>query len=137
MFFLQAGRKNPHRIHGAFISDEEAERISVFLKEQKIQSVAQIGKVEMESARGTDALQQDDDIRFGDNLFFEAAELILRHDQASASFLQRRMQIGYPRAAKIIDILEEEGIIGPASGSKKRECLITVDEFTFRYLNKK
>ncbi|MBN1232226.1 MAG: DNA translocase FtsK 4TM domain-containing protein [Candidatus Coatesbacteria bacterium] len=135
MFFLPAGRKDPYRIHGAFITDEEAEKVAEFLKTQNSDAFWKIDASELEKAKGTDAFltKTDDDESYGDNLFFQAGELVLRHDQASASFLQRRMQIGYPRAAKLIDLLEEKGVIGPASGSKKRDCLIGIDEFIERF----
>jgi S-DNA-T family DNA segregation ATPase FtsK/SpoIIIE len=64
-----------------------------------------------------------------DDLFDNVARLVVRERQASASFLQRRMRVGFSRAARLVDILEREGIVGPAQGSKPREILVPVDYF--------
>ena len=64
-----------------------------------------------------------------DDLFEEAARLVVRERQASASFLQRRMRVGFSRAARLVDILEREGIVGPAQGSKPRDIVVPPDYF--------
>jgi S-DNA-T family DNA segregation ATPase FtsK/SpoIIIE len=64
-----------------------------------------------------------------DDLFDEAARLVVRERQASASFLQRRMRVGFSRAARLVDILEREGIVGPAQGSKPRDIVVPPDYF--------
>ena len=63
-----------------------------------------------------------------DSLFDEAVKLVVRHQQGSASLLQRRLKIGYARAGRLIDQLEDAGIVGPADGSKARDVLLTEDE---------
>ncbi|MBQ9395325.1 MAG: DNA translocase FtsK 4TM domain-containing protein [Proteobacteria bacterium] len=112
------------RVHGAYVSDEEVQSIVSFLQKQ--------GKPEYnldittpKDGEGCDDDSEDDggDAKF-DARYDEAVRIVAESRQASASFLQRRMNIGYPRAGKIIDQLQREGVIGPPNGSKQREVLI-------------
>ncbi len=124
MLFLNSGQPEPTRIHGAFISSAETSRIVEFLRGQQI-AVSKIDNFTDE----TSAKRQAD---LGvDPLLKEAAELVVRHKQGSVSLLQRRLGIGYQRAARLIDQLEEKKIVGVYDGSKAREVL--VDE---AYLNR-
>ena len=128
MLFLQAGRPEPVRIHGAYISSDECERIAHFVASQ-----AKVGPVEVneemfrsnEGETGNILGLRDPNER--DELFFEAARLVVRHQQGSVSLLQRRLKIGYARAARLVDQLELAGIVSPYDGSKAREVLVDND----------
>jgi S-DNA-T family DNA segregation ATPase FtsK/SpoIIIE len=119
MLFLQPGQPEPIRLHGAFISSEETERIVKFIKDQfpiQEKSGVEAGREEEDEAKG-------DNVDLDDPLFIEAAQTVIRHKQGSVSLLQRKLGIGYQRAARLIDSLEEAGIVGPYDGSKAREVL--------------
>ena len=109
----------PFRVQGSFISPQEVKRIVEFIREQ--------GKPEYrEEIIREEATKEEEGIEH-DNLYSEAKELIIRVGRASTSLLQRRLSIGYNRAARIMDELEKEGVVGPARGSKPREVLIRKD----------
>ena len=119
MLFIQPGHHEPRRIHGAYISGQETQRIVDFIKAQgyevePIQILSAEQPIEMPEAEK----EKDED------LFRQAVELVIRHKQGSVSLLQRRLAVGYQRAARLIDQLEEEGIVGPYDGSKAREVLV-------------
>ena len=103
-------------MHGAFISGEETERLVEAIKE----SGHEAEQIEVFSAR-SEAGAVDAD---RDELFDEAVNVVLETRQASTSFLQRRMKVGYSRAARLMDELEFAGIVGPAEGAKPREILV-------------
>jgi S-DNA-T family DNA segregation ATPase FtsK/SpoIIIE len=110
--------QKPKRLQGAYVSDEEIESIVDFLK--------QVGEpdynyqvLEQENSGGT---AFDDEEK--DDLFDDAVQIVIDSDKASTSYLQRRMRIGYSRAARLVDMMEDAGIIGPQNGSKPREVLI-------------
>jgi S-DNA-T family DNA segregation ATPase FtsK/SpoIIIE len=131
MLFLLPGQPEPHRIHGALISTEETQRIVDFWKQQHPASPLE----EEEALVEVKAAKELEDAEGGrDELFEDAKRLVIRHQQASVSLLQRRLKgkdgqgIGYARAARLIDQLEDGGIIGPFDGSKAREVLISRDE---------
>jgi S-DNA-T family DNA segregation ATPase FtsK/SpoIIIE len=124
MLFLHPREHEPIRIHGAFVSTEEVQRIVAHIHKQPHGDSWKLPG--FESKRVTEREKQNE----RDELFHEAAKLVIRHQQGSASLLQRRLRIGYARAGRLIDELEEAGIIGPFDGSKAREVL--VDE---EYLN--
>jgi S-DNA-T family DNA segregation ATPase FtsK/SpoIIIE len=117
MLFLPPGMPAPIRIHGAYISSEESERLVKFLKKQRIEAQ----QVEIFDEEGGDLSLEASEGR--DELFDEALELVVRHQQGSTSFLQRRLKIGYARAGRLMDQLESAGIVGAANGSKAREVL--------------
>ncbi|MEE9253304.1 MAG: DNA translocase FtsK, partial [Pseudomonadales bacterium] len=116
MLFLPGGQGEPIRIHGAFVSGEETERL--------VESIKAMNYVAEEVA----VLLNRADINPGeddrDELFDEAVNVVVEHEQASTSFLQRRMKIGYSRAARLMDELELAGIVGPAEGAKPRQIFI-------------
>ncbi len=116
MLFLPGGQGEPVRIHGAFVSGEETERL-----------VASIVECQYEAEEVAVFLDRSD-IQSGadeqDELFDDAVRLVFEFEQASTSFLQRRMKIGYSRAARLMDELESAHIVGPAEGAKPREILI-------------
>lgn len=127
MLFVSSELSKPKRLQGAYLSDTEIQRVAGHLKQHAkpdyIQAV-------VEKAAGVESARGNFDEEFGeDELLSEAKDLILRSGKASASFLQRRLRIGYARAARILDLLEERGIIGPGEGAKPREILISRGEY--------
>ncbi len=121
MLFLPPGSARLQRIHGAFISEKETKRIVQFLKEQGSasydESVLKI--VEESSEEGSESSDADYDEKYD-----EAVALVCELGQASISMVQRRFRVGYNRAARMIETMEREGIVGPADGSKPREVLV-------------
>jgi len=138
MLFLPPGKSEPVRIQGAFISTEETERVMDWYRNRAPAALAaERGKEEI--VRQIAALEEAearDDGRAGDEgfpgerdpLFRQAAEVCIQNQLGSTSLLQRRMSIGYGRAARIIDQLEEAGVLGPANGSKPRDVLVGLEE---------
>ncbi|MCI0406818.1 MAG: DNA translocase FtsK, partial [candidate division Zixibacteria bacterium] len=123
MLFMYTGRPEPERIHGAFISGAETEGLVDFLKSQNYEvppmdNFAVTPEAELEEETNDDR---------PDDLFRQAVELVVRHRQGSVSLLQRRLGVGYQRAARLIDQLEAAGIVGPYDGSKAREVLVDKD----------
>ena len=130
MFFLPIGQNSPTRIQGSFITDEEIEKIIEFTKKQQEASYSDdFMRLEEEK----EAVKEDtDDIKGGnsdDELYDQVVDFVVKTQKASASLLQRKFKIGYNKAATMIDELEENGIIGPATGnSKPREVLVQYSE---------
>ncbi|MGE5177285.1 MAG: DNA translocase FtsK 4TM domain-containing protein [Hyphomicrobiales bacterium] len=122
--YLPAGKPEPYRIHGSYVSSEEIERVVSFLKEQG-------GPVAVDDS-ALEAVKALDDLEAEDELFEEAMRLVVLHQQASTSMLQRRLKVGYSRAARLLDLLEERGIVGPSEGAKGREVLVTEHELAER-----
>lgn len=124
MLFLPPGLPKPIRIQNAFISTEEVEKITNFIYVQKGYSkryfLPSLYEKKKETAGGFLA-----DL---DPMFEEAARVIVRHQQGSVSLLQRRLKLGYSRAARIVDQLEEAGVVGPSEGSKAREVIVESEE---------
>ncbi len=121
--YLPAGKPEPYRIHGSYVSGEEIERVVSFLKEQGAPAPLDESVLEQAAVVGGDA---DDD------LYEEAMRLVVLHQQASTSMLQRRLKVGYSRAARLLDLLEERGVVGPPDGAKGREVLVTEHELSER-----
>jgi S-DNA-T family DNA segregation ATPase FtsK/SpoIIIE len=119
MLFMPPGSSKLQRIHGAYISEKETERIVTFLKEQGAvrydETVLKIGE-EPEAGEG-------DEVGEADDKYDEAVALVCESGQASISMVQRRLRVGYNRAARMIELMEKEGVVGPADGSKPREIL--------------
>jgi DNA segregation ATPase FtsK/SpoIIIE, S-DNA-T family len=115
MLFLPVGASKPTRIQGAFLSDEEVERIVNHCIEQQ--------KVQYNEEMIPDDKEVFEEVE--DELFDDAVQLVIEMQSASVSMLQRRFRIGYTRAARLIDAMEERGIVGPYEGSKPRKVLIT------------
>lgn len=122
MLYNPRGAIKPLRGQGAFISDQDVEAVVDFLKEADADYVTEPVDIFTSQNNGTGDNSTDND---RDELFDAAVEIIMEAGYASVSILQRRLNIGYPRAGRLIDSLERAGIIGPANGSKPREIRIS------------
>ena len=133
MLFNPIGSNKPLRIQGCFVSEEEIEGITDFIKKQRrAEYNEEIEKQFNELAikeKGKKSDLEPQGESGGDELIDKAIEVILEYQTASTSFLQRKLSVGYSRGARIIDELEQMGIIGPQEGSKPRKILITKDEW--------
>ena len=130
MLFLPIGQNSPTRIQGSFITDDEIQRIIDFTKsQQEAQYIGNFTKLEEEKEEVNEEDLGEGTISDGDNLYDEIVDFVIKQQKASASLLQRKFKIGYNKAATMIDKLEEDGIIGPATGnSKPREVLVQYSE---------
>ena len=128
MFFLPIGMNSPIRIQGSFITDDEISKIIEFTKSQQEASYSDtFMKLEEEKPEQSEADISSSE--GGDELYDEIVDFVIKTQKASASLLQRKFKIGYNKAATMIDLLEENGIIGPATGnSKPREVLVQYGE---------
>jgi S-DNA-T family DNA segregation ATPase FtsK/SpoIIIE len=124
MLFLPTGSPKPIRIQNAFISTEEVERITNYIYSQPAFSKP-YQLPSLYDKKKSSISNSADDL---DERFEEAARIIVRYQQGSVSFLQRKLQLGYSRAARIMDQLEEAGIVGPNDGSKARTILVENEE---------
>jgi S-DNA-T family DNA segregation ATPase FtsK/SpoIIIE len=120
MLYLPAGSNKPIRVQGSLVTEEEIERVVQHLEGMGSPDFSEVDfKLDKGEKRTSSTLPAEKD-----PLFKEAVRIILTTNQASASNLQRRMSIGYARAGRIIDLMQEEGIIGPPQGSKPRDILV-------------
>jgi S-DNA-T family DNA segregation ATPase FtsK/SpoIIIE len=110
------------RLQGAYISEREAENVADYWKDFG-RPKAEIDLSEAAASGGTEDADVDDD------LYEQARELVIIHQQGSISLIQRRLRVGYARAARLIDMLEQSGVVGPFEGSKAREVLISREEY--------
>jgi len=120
MLFLKPGLSKPIRAQAALIQDQEIERIAEFIRSQRAPSYHEGILQEQEKRMGTQVAK--------DELYEDAVKIVLETRHASVSVLQRRFGLGYSRAARLIDMMEEEGIVGPYRGSKPREVLVESSE---------
>lgn len=123
MLFSNPKYKKPVRIQGAFLSEEEVERVTNYIRERSgapeyMEEVTNKGGGAHGESNGSDE----------DDLFDDAKEIVVMAGKASTSFLQRKLKIGYSRAARLMDLLEDAGVVGPADGAKPREILATKDD---------
>lgn len=129
MLYSPIGASKPIRVQGCFISDDEVEELCDFVKNQGEsqydESIAKEIEAKAVQDKKSSPFEDDGDAEQLDVLFDKAVDVVLETGTASTSFLQRKLSVGYARGAKIIDQLQEKGIIGPANGSKPREILIT------------
>ena len=143
MLYYPIGANKPSRVQGAFVSDEELNRVTDFIKQQAIpveysDEVTNVAlpsdsqKEAKNAAAGGDAPEEQGQ----DELLDDAIRLVLDLGQASASMLQRRFRIGYNRAARLVEAMEELGIVGPAIGSKPRELKMSREEVEYKFLQK-
>jgi S-DNA-T family DNA segregation ATPase FtsK/SpoIIIE len=116
MLFLAPGTGRLIRVHGAYVSEAEIQKVTQFIRDQG-QPDYKIQFQESHLMGSAAGFEERDD------LYDQAVQLVVSTGQASASFIQRRMRVGYPRAARMIEMMEEDGIIGPPVGGKAREVL--------------
>lgn len=128
MLYAPIGASKPIRVQGCYISDEEVENLCDFIKNQGEsqydESIAKEIEAKAVQDKKSSPFEDEGDGEQLDALFEKAVDVVLESGTASTSFLQRKLSVGYARGAKIIDQLQEKGIIGPANGSKPREILI-------------
>ncbi len=125
MLFMPAGKPEPYRVHGAYVSEEETARVVEFWRAKAnpaapppLATDARVVDIEEEeAAEGMDGEADDE-------LLGEAARLVVTHQQGSTSLLQRRLKVGYSRAGRLMDQLEQIGVVGPFQGSKARDVLV-------------
>lgn len=140
MLYAPLGVTKPLRIQGCFVSDQEVEEVVAFVKQcgqaeysqeilDHIERQAQQAEADGEPSAGEDGEE--------DELFDEAVEIVVSSGQASVSMLQRRLRLGYSRAARLVDQMEERGIVGPFEGSKPRAVLITKSDWQERMIRKR
>ncbi len=123
MLFNPLGSGKPVRVQGNFISDSEVHSVIEHLKKQCTETEYANDVISSIEKANTPEVSDD-----GDELLADAIETVVRAEQASVSMLQRRFRIGYNRAARIVDMMEARGIVGPADGSRPRQVLMTLDE---------
>lgn len=125
MLFLPPDQAKPKRIQGPFVTEKEVNNVVNFLKAQnpQIQYTDEVTEQEMVFTKTRGGTMVVSDLEEQDPLFNEAVKIIIQFDKASASLLQRRLSIGYARAARILDQLEKAGYVGPAEGSKPRDVI--------------
>ncbi|KKR19522.1 MAG: translocase FtsK protein [Candidatus Moranbacteria bacterium GW2011_GWA2_39_41] len=127
MLYLSANSPKPKRIQGVFISESEVKKVVKFVKDQKIETAEQeigedITRTAIQGETNLDFKNSDDNNGAQDDDLYEAAKSeVEKAGKASASLLQRRLRVGYARAARLLDILEDKGIVGPSDGAKPRE----------------
>lgn len=129
MLFVSSDRPQPRRIQGVFLKDKEIKTVTDFLKgqapavyDESITTYRPSLKAGVTSSGGAHDGSEDD-------LYNEARELAIQAGKASASLMQRRLKVGYARAARLLDLLEAEGVIGPADGAKPRDVLVSPDDY--------
>jgi S-DNA-T family DNA segregation ATPase FtsK/SpoIIIE len=117
MIFVPPGAARPMRVHGGWVSDAEVKAVCEFLRTQGTAVYEQVELPALEEGPAGDGEERDD-------IYWEAVALVISQRAASISFLQRRLGLGYPKAARFIDMMEQDRIIGPGQGAKPREILV-------------
>ncbi|HEX6590314.1 MAG TPA: DNA translocase FtsK 4TM domain-containing protein [Longimicrobiales bacterium] len=130
MLFLPPGKSDPVRIQGAYLSTDDTERLMDWYREQAgvrrdEQDILELVRTHEEELAGE---RMDAVLEERDALFRQAAEICIQHQQGSTSLLQRRLKIGYGRAARIVDQLHHAGVLGPPKGSSPRDVMTTLDQ---------
>jgi S-DNA-T family DNA segregation ATPase FtsK/SpoIIIE len=145
MLFLEQGKTDPIRVQGAYISTEETEKLMAWYEERRLARIAAQREADLAADLEPDIIeianrrsaQEEGGLEDGeggtapqdrDKLFRQAAEICVQAQGGSTSLLQRRLKIGYGRAARLIDQLEEAGILGPSDGPRGRDVLVGFDE---------
>lgn len=140
MLYAPLGEGKPQRIQGCFISNEEIENVIEFIKststaeynEEILEHIEKQAEATESGGGSLDGLSEDED-----DMLMDAIDVVMEGGQASVSMLQRRLKLGYARAARIVDQMEERGIVGPFEGSKPRQILISKDEWNEMKLRRK
>ncbi len=133
MLYSPVGSNKPSRLQGCYVSDEEIEAVVEYIKGDHSADYSEEIMDEIERQAITDKKQKismaDDDSSGDDPLLDEAIDIVTERGEASTSYIQRKLRVGYARAARIIDILEERGIVGPQDSSKARRVLMTKEQW--------
>ena len=136
MLYAPIGDGKPRRVQGCYVSDSEVEAVAAYVKsnftsnyDQQIMEEIERKAVQTTSKSGVSDPEPNRDELSGDEMLPAAVDVILETGQASVSMLQRRLKLGYARAARIVDEMEEKGIVGPFQGSKPRTILITKEQW--------
>ena len=133
MLFAPIGANKPIRVQGAFISDDEVEHLVEFVKAQREPEYDDT--VTQEAEKETEKESSEENDIYCDELLERAVNLVMESGQASVSMLQRRFRIGYTRAARLVDTMEDLKIVGPSMGSKAREILMSPEQAKARYFS--
>jgi S-DNA-T family DNA segregation ATPase FtsK/SpoIIIE len=124
MLYLSSDNPRPIRLQSPFVSEEEIKKVVDYLKKQDAGLMDQLD-LDEQPGDGSDAMFSSftgsDDVE--DDLYDDARIAVIEHGKASTSYLQRKLRVGYSRAARLIDLLEEKGVVGPQDGSRPREIL--------------
>ena len=131
MLYYPVGMHKPKRVQGAFISDDEVEEMLAYIKRQAEPEYNENVTIVTEEFTET-----QDDGEYRDEMLEEAVNMVMETGQASVSMLPRKFRIGYTRAARLIDTMEEMKIVGPNAGSKARDILMTSDQVNAKYFSK-
>ena len=131
MLYYPSGESKPMRVQGSLIVDKEVERVVNVVKanSEVIYNEDILEHLEKEQTFEGDVKSKEENALDADEMLPQAIEVILDNNQASVSLLQRKLKLGYSRAARIVDQMEERGIVGPSEGSKPRQILITKEQF--------
>ncbi|MDD3024597.1 MAG: DNA translocase FtsK, partial [Syntrophomonadaceae bacterium] len=132
MLFLPVGAAKPFRVQGAYVSDQEIENTVEFIKQQLMTAPQDDQDAELALS-----LEQMEKENFGDDLFWDAVKVFVENQKASVSILQRRLRIGYSRAARLVDMMEERGLVSELDNNKRREVLIDREQLEKLYSNPK
>lgn len=135
MLFFPTGENKPIRVQGAFIADDELNRVVDFIKAEAIPTTYH-QEVTTQELNGEKDSKKDNSEDEEDELFQDAVEAVMDAHQASSSMLQRKFRIGYTRAARLVDAMEEKGIVGPADGSKPRPLLMSPTTIRQKFFTK-
>lgn len=124
MLFLSPESPKPKRLQSAFVSEEEVKKVVQYLKSQD--GALTLDSINLDAENGNkidifDSVEENSDV--DDDLYEDAKQAVMEAGKASTSYIQRKLRVGYSRAARLMDLLEEQGVIGPADGSKPREIL--------------
>ena len=135
MLYFPIGVNKPMRVQGAFVSDEEINRIVEFVTQQALEPayVEEVTTQKLSSDQKDNGMTDSNSV--DDDIFPEVLRLVMDTGQASASMLQRRFRVGYTRAARLVDTLEELGVVGQSAGSKPRELIMSREEIMERFFN--
>ena len=117
MIFVPPGANKQTRVHGAWVGDDEVRAVCDFLRRQGTATYEEVVLATEEEVAAGAGAERDD-------LYWDAVHLVIGQRQASISFLQRRMRLGYPKAARFVDMMEQDRVIGPGDGAKPREVLV-------------
>ncbi len=138
MLFSPVGSTKPNRVQGCFVSDEEVEAVVDFIKNGRTADYDDNVMVEIERQAAVEKKQKTGLAEDGpdeDPMLSEAIKVVVENGMASTSLLQRKLKLGYARAARIVDMMQERGVVGPYEGSKPRKVLITPEQLMEREAN--